>query len=251
MNYAENRRLLAQFAGDSALEDDPDFNAALDEIIVSAENRILRDLDLLSTRVPDDSGRLTQNRKLFVLPQDVGTYIVLEQLRVITPSQTPGATGIYGPPLLPTTKDFIDTMFPEEAAPTSPSIPIYWAPLDQATVAIAPSPDQNYFVSCWGTMRPASLSPRTPDPGTFISTQLRDLFFSAEMLMVSAEQRNWSARSDDPRASVNWLDEYSRIKNPALIEELRKKLSSTGWSSRLPNPLTATAQQAAPPPQQG
>jgi hypothetical protein len=245
VNYAENRRLLAEFSGDSALEDDPDFNAALDEIIVSAENRILRDLDLLSTRVPDDSGKLTQNRKIFVLPKDVGTYIVLEQLRVIS-----APDGIYGPPLLPTTKDFIDTMFPDENAPTSPSVPIYWCPLDQATVGIAPPPDQNYFMACWGTMRPAPLSPKTPNPGTFISTQMRDLFFAAEMLQSNAWQRNWSARSDDPRASVNWLDEYQRLKNPALVEEFRKKLMSSGWSSRLPNPLTA-AQSSAPPSQQG
>ena len=234
MNWNQNLRAIAELAGDSALFSNSDFQAIMPDCVASAENRILRDLDLLSTRVQDDTGRMTQNRKVFILPDDVGTFIVVEQIRVIIPSY-PGAPGIYGPPLLPMTKDAIDMLFPSELAPSQPSVPEYWAPLDQATVAIAPPPDQDYYASVFGTQRPAPLSPKSGD--TFISTQLRDLFLFAEMIFISAQQRNWSAQSDDPQMSVSYVGQYEALKSPALIEETRKKLMASGWSSRLPSPV--------------
>ena len=229
MDWTDNLRAIAQLAGDSALESNPDFLAVMPACIASAENRILRDLDLLATRVQDDTGKLTQNRKLFSLPNDVGTFIVVESIRVITPA------GIYGPPLLPITKDALDWLFPSETAPSQPSVPEYWCPLDQATVGIGPPPDQDYYVSVWGTQRPAPLSPQSGP--TFISTQLRDLFIAAQMIFVSAQQKNWSAMSDDPQMSRNWGQEFAELKTAALVEEARKKLQSVGWSARLPSPM--------------
>lgn len=226
-------------AGDSSLFSNPDFIAIIPDCITSAENRILRDLDLLSTRVQDDTGKLTQNRKIFILPNDVGTFIVVEQIRVLTQSN-PGQPGIYGPPLLPVTKDAIDMLFPSELAPNQPSVPEYWCPLDQATVGVAPPPDQDYYASVFGTQRPNPLSV-TSGP-TFISTQMSDLFLAAEMLFVSAQQRNWSARSDDPAMSVNWNMEYERLMKAAEVEEWRKKLQASGWSSRLPSAVASPPQ---------
>src|SRR5215475_13222260 len=110
MDYAENRRVLAQMAGDSALETNADFQSILPACIASAELRIERDLDLLATRVTDETGKLTQNRKQFILPKTVGTYIVLEQIRVILPT-VQGEAGIWGPPLWPVSKDTLDFMF--------------------------------------------------------------------------------------------------------------------------------------------
>lgn len=236
MNYAQNLRRLAQLAGDAAYEQDPDFEAILPSAIEFAELQILRDLDLLSTRVTDDSGRLTQNRRRFVLPTAVGTFIVVEELRMIV-------DGVYQPPLWPMSKESIDMLFPSEFAPSQPSIPQYWCALDQATVLVAPAPDQNYFVSAFGTMRPASLNPKD-DRGTFISTQLPDLFLAAEAsFMIGSWEKNWSPQGDDPRTAVGWLAEYERRKIPALVEETRKRVSAQGWSSRLPNPI-ATPQQS-------
>lgn len=235
MNYTENVRRLAQLAGDAAYEQDPDFNAILPAAIEFAELQILRDLDLLATRVTDDSGRLTQNRRTFVLPTAVGTFIVVEELRVIVNQG-------YQTPLWPMTKESLDMLFPSEAAPSQPSVPQYWAPLDQASVLVAPAPDQNYFVSCFGTMRPASLDPKT-NLGTFISTQLPDLFIAAEAsFMIGAWQKNWAPQAGDPTTAAGWLAEYVRRKTPALVEETRKRLASSGWGSRLPN-ATATPPQ--------
>lgn len=243
MDWNDNLRQLAVMAGEAGYQDDPDFLAIMESCVIAGENRILRDFDLLSTRVTDDTGKLTQNSKLFILPRDVGTFIVIEQLRVITPSTPPGARGIYGPPLLPASKDTIDWMWPSSLAFTG--VPTMWAPNDQASVFIGGPPDQDYLMSAFGTMRPASLSPKTdPNTGkqmpTFISTQMRDIFLASEMIFITAEQHNWSAMGDDPASARNWTAEYQSLKTPGLIEEFRKKVQSVGFSTRLPSPTIDT-----------
>jgi len=244
VDWQANLKALAVMAGEAGYQDDPDFLAIVPDCIASAENRILRDLDLLSTRVTDDTGALTGNSKVFVLPRDIGTFIVVEQLRILIPS-FPGGPATPGVPLLPASKDLIDSMWPSDVAPTSPSVPTMWCPNDQVSVFVGGPPDQGYTVSTYGTMRPAPLSPK-PQPGypngapTFISTQLRDLFLSAEMIFISAEQHNFSAAGDDPQTAVHWLGEYERLKASAGIEEFRKKLQSVGWGSRLPAPTVDT-----------
>ena len=243
MTYEENLRVLAELAGDSSLESDPDFLSFLPYCISSAELKICRDLDLLSTYVTDNSGKLTINSKVFQLPTDIGIFIVVSQLRVITPSPSgPGAVGIFGPPLLPVSKDTVDSLWPLETAPSFPSIPTMWAPIDQANVVVAPPPDQDYFVSVFGTQRPVTLGPKTPPPGTFISVQLRDLFIAAEMLEISAQQRNWSAQGDDPAMGTGWRVEYASLLKSAAVEEARKKLSGQGWGSKLPSPIATPPQ---------
>ena len=133
MNYQENLRALAQLLGDAAYEEDPDFAAILPQAISFAENLILRDLDLLSTVVEDNSGTLTQNRRRFVLPTEQGTFIVTEQI-------LPIVDDIQQAPLLPTSRETIDALFPAEQAPSNPSVPQFWAPLDQTSVLVAPPP---------------------------------------------------------------------------------------------------------------
>lgn len=243
MNWQQNLSALAQLAGDGALIDDPDFLALMPTVVLEAQNRIIRDLDLLSTRVTDDTGKLTLNRKLFILPTDVGNFVVLEQLRVILPpppGSPAGATGIYTEPLLPSSKDCIDSLWPAETAVSSPSIPTLWCPNDEKSVFVGPPPDMSYLMSCFGTQRPAPLSPTTAAPGTFISTEMADLFLAAEMMWISAQQRNWSATSDDPQMALGWSQEYARLMKSAAVEEARKKLQSVGWSARLPEPTVDT-----------
>lgn len=243
MTWEENIRVLAELAGDSALENDPDFVSFMPYCVSAAELKICRDLDLLSTYVSDNSGELTANSKTFVLPTDVGVFIVVSQLRIIMPNPAgSGTAGVFGPPLLPVSKDAIDSLWPLETAPASPSVPTMWAPIDQATVIVAPPPDQGYLVSCFGTQRPVSLNPKTSAPGTFISTQMRDLFIAAEMLEISAQQRNWSAHSDDPQMQTGWRTEYSALLKSAVVEEARKKLAGQGWGTKLPSPIATPPQ---------
>lgn len=235
MNWQENLRALAQLAGDAAYEEDPDFIAILPQAITFAENMILRDLDLLSTVVEDSTGRLTQNRRRFILPTDVGTFIVTEQI-------IPIVDGVQQAPLLPTSRETIDALYPAEQAPSSPSIPQFWAPLDQATVLVVPPPDQNYFMLVRGTMRPATLDPKNT-LGTFISTQLADLFVAAECeFLVGHWQKSWNAQAGAPSTPQGWRDEYQRRMQPATVEEARKKLMSAGWNPRQPSPVAEPKQ---------
>lgn len=236
MNWQDNLRRLAQLAGDMAYEQDADFQAILPAAVEFAELKILRDLDLLSTRVEDSSGRATANSKRFVLPTAIGTFIVVEEVRVIDPN------GIYGPPLWPMSRESIDMIFPDRNAPSNPSVPQYWAPFDQATLFIGPPPDQNYYMAIIGTMRPTPLNPKSTT-GTFISTQLPDLFIAAEAeFLIGAWQKNWSPQADDPVTAAGWGAEYQRLMTPAAVEEARKRLASTGWGSRLPNPIATPPQ---------
>lgn len=235
MNYEQNLKVIAQMLGDSAYEEDADLRAILPTAILVAEDRILRDLDLLTTRITNDSGLLTQNRREFILPTDQGTFIVLEVLRPIV-------DGIFGQPLLPTSRETIDMLWPSEQAPSQPSIPQYWAPINQATVIVGPPPDQNYKMQCFGTIRPPTLDPKSVD-GTFLSTQLPDLFLAAQLAWLSGGWlKNWSPQADDAASAAGWDGQYKTLVSPSLVEELRKKLQSNGWNSRLPSPIATPAQ---------
>lgn len=230
MNYADNLKIVAALAGDSSYEQDADFIAVLPSAITYAENRILRELDLLSTRVTDDSGLCTANRRTLVLPVEAGTFIVLEILRPII-------DGVFGKPLLPCSREVIDALYPSEVAPSSPSIPEYWAPVDQASVLIGPAPDFNYPMSCSGTQRPATLDPKA-SAGTFISTQLPDVFLAAQMCwLVGGWEHNWSPQANDAGTAIGWEAEYTKLRDGAGVEQLRMRLASNGWNSRLPSKL--------------
>lgn len=80
------------------------------------------------------------------------------------------------------------------------------------------------------TVRPDTLDPKS-NTGTFISTQLPDLFVAAEMVFLRGQ---WQKSTE---GATTWSAEYERRKNPALVEESRKKLSSNGWNARLPSPV--------------
>lgn len=235
MNYADNLKAVAALAGDSSYEQDADFITVLPTAITYAENRILRELDLLSTRVTDNSGLCTANSRTLELPTAEGTFIVLEVLRPIV-------DGVFGKPLLPCAREVLDSLYPSESAPTSPSVPEYWAPIDQASVLIAPAPDQNYPMSCFGTQRPATLGPQDTT-GTFISTQLPDLFLAAQMCwLIGGWQKNWSPQANDPATAMGWEAEYTKLRDGAGVEQLRMRLASNGWGSRLPSKLATPRQ---------
>lgn len=238
MDWNQNLVALAQDAGDSNLVSDPDFLAQIQRIVHAAERRIERDLDLLTTIVSDDSATLAPQRQQFILPTGVATFIVVESIQLMV-------NNVWQPPLDWISREAFPYVWPTRGAVGSPSIPRNIAPYDGASVLIGPAPDQSYGVHITGTQRPHSLhngvtivdddvtiTPGSPaDTGTFISTELEDLFLAAEMIDVSAWQRLFSPQADEA-AAPNWLGEYERLKTPALVVESRKKLQSVGWGSR-------------------
>lgn len=211
--------------------DNTDFVAIEPSIIDYAEQRIYRELDLLTTIVRDSSATLTANSRNFTLPTTNGRFVTTQGINVYTPVSTTTTRN----QLQPTTRDFIDAMWPTDASASTPSVPTWYAMITDQTVIVAPPPDANYTVEVIGTIRPTPLS--SSNSTTFLSQYLPDLFFAASMIFGSGFQKNFGAQSDDPRMAASWENQYQMLKQSADVEEMRKKYWSSGWSSMQPSPL--------------
>src|SRR5215470_14515695 len=87
---------------------DPNFQAMLPNCIDDAELRIYRDLDLLNTVTRDSSAAFTLSSRNFNLPSSNGTFVVTQQLNVITPSGTSNPDSGTRNPLTPASKEMLD-----------------------------------------------------------------------------------------------------------------------------------------------
>ena len=85
---------------------DPAFQIILPQMITYAENRMYRDLDFLFTSVATTAYGLTQGSRQISVPS--GTFVVPEQINVITPAGTSDPDQGTRVPLLATTKEFLD-----------------------------------------------------------------------------------------------------------------------------------------------
>ena len=98
-------------------EDDEAFLAILPQAITYAENRIYRDLDFMFTSVANTSYSIVQgSRKITVFeadffPEENGTLIVCEQINLLTPAGATDPNEATRVPLLPTTKEFLDSVY--------------------------------------------------------------------------------------------------------------------------------------------
>ena len=205
---------------------DTNFVAILPQMITYAENRIYRDLDLLST-VSTNTYTLTAGARTYTFP--LVDFITTQEVNVITPASTMPDSGTRNP-LLPVTKEWINQVFPNSSTKTTPS---FFALQNQNTLVFGPWPDATYMIELVGTVRPASLS--ATNTSTFISTYLPDLFIMASMIYISAFQRNFSgAASNDPQMPVTYESQYEALLKGAGVEEFRKKYQAGGWTSMSP-----------------
>ena len=230
--------------------EDPQYNLWLPRAIEAAEQRIYRELDLLMTRATDITGTLTANSRSFQLPGSTGwiigqtllgsstglgsggsgqIFIVLEELLV-------QVGGLWQPPLMVVSKDYLEQVWPNDTAPTTPSIPTMFCQVDQLTVEVAPPPDQAYPMKCFGTQRPVPLS--SINTVTMLSQYLPDLMLNATLVSMAGFQRDFGAASDDPQKAMSWEAAYRTAKDSAATEEFRKKYASEGAWNRLPSPLS-------------
>lgn len=208
--------------------DNPDFVTILPDIIDYAEQRIYRELDLLSTRVTNDGSSLTTANRNFAIP---GNFVVIEEVNAITPAGTPASNGSRKP-LIPVSRNWIDMVWPGNG---STGLPQHFAMVDQSNIIVGPSPDANYTMEIVGTIRPAPIS--ASNPTTFLSTNLPDLFIAASMIFASGFQKNFGSQGDDPKMSVSWESQYQTLFASANNEEWRKKFASSAWSSIQPSPF--------------
>ena len=207
---------------------DPNFLQILPAGITDGEQRIRRDLDLISDVVRDQTGTLTANSRNFTFPQH---FVVSESINVFTPSGTTTNRN----QLVPVTREFLDAIWPNEAATTTPSVPTYYAMITDQQIIVGPPPDAGYTMEVIGTIIPPSLSATTTQ--TWISLYLPDVLVAAAMIFYAGFQLNFSAMSDNPQQSMSWKAHYDDLLKGADTEENRKKYASQAWSSKQPAPL--------------
>jgi hypothetical protein len=212
-------------------EADPAFVTILPQMITYAENRMYRDLDFLFTSIATTSYGLTVGTR--TIPVPAGTFVVPEQINVITPMGTASPdTGVRNP-LLPCTKEFLDQVYNNSQ---QRGLPKYFCPFDDYTFLVGPYPDQSYMCEIVGTFRPNSLS--VSNPTTFISLYLPDLMIMASMIYVSGYQRNFGRANDDPQMAITYESQYQTLLKGALTEESRKKFEAAAWSSQSMSPVS-------------
>lgn len=213
---------------------DVNFQGILPSIIDYAEQRIYRELDLPYTNTTDSSGTTTAGQRTFNLPTTLGTFIVVDYLNIITPYTATPTTGTRVP-LIPTSRDFIDVVYPSSASATG--TPTYFGMVSNSQVLLAPVPDQAYPVEVIGTIRPTPLS--ATNTTTILTTYVPDLFMAASMVFASGYMRNFGSQADDPRMSQSWETQYQTLKASAQTELARQRFESWGWSSGSPQKETA------------
>lgn len=210
---------------------DADFLSNLPSCIDYAEQRLYRELDLLST-VTRDTGTLTVGTRNFTLPQTNGRFVVVNGINVITPSTTTNPDSGTRNQLVPVSRDFLDVAWPSA---TGTGVPAQFAMITDQIVIVGPSPDATYTAEVIGTIRPTPLS--SSNTTTYLTLYLPDLFVAASMIFMSGYMRNFGSQADDPKMAMSWESQYELLFKSANVEEQRKRFASGAWGSLSPNPI--------------
>lgn len=216
-------------------ESNADFLAILPDCIDYAEQRIYRELDLLSTVIRDSSQSLTPSNRNFTLPTAQGIFVVVNGINVISPASTQPDAGTRNQ-LTPTSRDYLDAVWPDS---TVSGLPTGFAMITQTSIVVGPAPDAAYGVEVIGTQRPIPLS--ASNTVTFLSSNLPDLFLAASMVFMSGYSRNFGSQADDPKMAQSWAGQYEALKASAETEEQRKRFQGSAWSSLTQSPQAQPA----------
>ncbi len=221
-------------------ESNAEFTQILPSIIADAEQRIYRELDLLTTVTRDTSSHLNSSNRNFTLPSSIGTFVVTQEINVLSPAGTTVSNGTRNS-LTPVSLAWLDYAWPSNSPPASNTVPVYFAMVTDQQIAVGPAPGQDFNVEVVGTIRPAPLS--STNTSTYLSQYLPDLFVSASMVFASAFMRNFGSQADDPKMATSWESHYQDELKSAMTEEYRKKWQSQGWTSQSPSPIASPPRQ--------
>lgn len=159
LNYTQTVTQIAEMAVVDPL--DINFLTILPAMFAYAENRILRELDLMSTSVALSGAAyaLTQGNRRVTFDQNLSggrSFVVSEQINLIIPAGETNPDNAERVGLLPTTKEFLDQVY-GSSRESHQAQPKYFAPFDDTTFIVGPVPDDDYRVEVVGTIRPATL----------------------------------------------------------------------------------------------
>lgn len=214
LTYATFKTTLANMAVMDS-EDNPEFVEILPRAIEYAENRIYRELDLLNA-VVRTNGTLSSGNRDFTLPTDNGRFVTVDAINAIVSSSRT--------PLVQTSREVIDNLWPSSSAPSASSVPAYYAMVTDEAVIVGPPAGATTTLEVVGKIRPAALS--EANTTTFLSSYLPDLFLSASMVFIAGWTKNFGSQSDNPAQAMSWEQTYKTQLASANAEELRKKFGS-------------------------
>ena len=196
------------------------FQSLLPDTINYAEQRIYRELNLLSTRIRNSSSSCTANNRAFTLPTNLGTFITVTEISIMTPVGTTSSNGTRNV-LMSAAKKLVDTVAPINTASSATAVPSMYYMLDQQTAYFGPSPGAAFNVEVTGTIRPTPLS--ATNTSTFLTTYLPDLFVAASMVYAGNNMRDFGIEGGNAALAQSWEQQYQALFASANAEETRKR----------------------------
>jgi hypothetical protein len=216
---------------------DPNFVQNLPSALNYAEDRINRELNLLTTIASNSSLTLaTPSRVLDITAANIN---VLTAVNIITPAtQTDPELGTRNR-CTPVTEDYLNAVYNSAATTARPT---EFTRFNDHILHFGPFPDQNYTVELIGTVWLDSLFNAPPNDGTqttWISTYIPDLLLVGSMVWMSGYKMNFGALGDSPQQAMSWETQFQLLKASAQVEDARRKYQSEGWTSQLPEPYNS------------
>lgn len=211
-----------------------EFIQILPSIIDYAEQRLYRELDPLATVVQDTSGTLLANQRLFTLPNALGTFVVVEEINIFTPSGTTSNNGTRVC-LMPVSRDYVDIAWPSTTATNATDYPTVFGMVTDQTAIVGPPPGAVFNVEVVGTIRPVALS--ATNPTTYLTLYCPQLFVAGSMVFASGFMRNFGSQADDPKMAASWEDQYNKLFASAMSEMGRQRGAGPAWTQKSVAPI--------------
>jgi hypothetical protein len=211
---------------------DSNFITMLPGMIDYAEQRIYRELDLLYTQVTDATATVSSGNRNFSLPTAIGTFIIADNINIITPSTALSSNGTRVQ-LTPVSREFIDITYP--SGQLAVGVPEFYAMASNTQVILGPAPDASYLAEVVGVQRPSPLS--SGNSSTILTQYVPDLFEAASLVYGFGYMRDFGGQSDNPQGAQSWEAQYKSLFASAATEQARAKFQSEGWTSDQPSPI--------------
>jgi hypothetical protein len=236
MNYYDFVQKLAQHTATIKADVNPTIIVPM--AIDYAEQRIYRDIGHMLAQVQVASSGLVSSgiRDYLINPGSSiqSNFISIDQVSVVTPASLGSSNGGTRNPLVPISREFIDSAYPSNASSYC-GVPEYFARLDANNITFGPTPDQGYQIQVIGKARPSSLGPS--NSSTPLTQYLPDLFFAAAMVYAANYLK---IAADGPpdgitQMSAGWESQYQLLMQSAAVEQFRATFASEGWTSKQPN----------------
>jgi len=207
-------------------------------LVLEAENRIYRELDMFVGNIRDGSASTVAGSRNFNLPTTIGTFLIVDDLNLITPANTAPDSGARTR-LIPASLSYLDYVWNSNTVLGPPQ---YWAYISQNTyltgaqaqtqIVLGPWPDNTYRIEVIGKFQPAPMS--ATNLNTYLTDNLFDLLVAAGLVAATAWQQNFGAAGtvDNAAMAVNWEAQYQKLKGSAVEWEARKKHAAASWTSK-------------------